>query len=255
MNTQKFIVFNLAINLIRYFLIAGFAYFLFYVLKRNKWSQKKIQSKFPDSKQIVREIKNSIISIFIFALAGIIIFALYNLGFTKIYLNVDKFGWVYFSVSLVFFLFFHDTYFYWSHRALHNPNLIKFHLTHHLSHNTNPFSSFSFHPVEAITQTGFLIIVFFIPINLYVIALVMLWQMIFNILGHLGFEIFPKMLHKTFLGKQFNTVTHHSMHHRYTNYNFGLYFSFWDRIMKTNHKEYEQQYTINANKMYNPKNK
>ncbi|MDX2174541.1 MAG: sterol desaturase family protein [Bacteroidota bacterium] len=251
MNTQKLILLNLAINLIRYFLIAGSAYFLFYVVMKSKWANKKIQAKYPDSKQIKSEIKNSIISIFIFAFVGILIYALNKLGFTQVYQNINKYGLIYFAFSIVFLLFFHDTYFYWSHRALHHPKLIRFHLTHHHSHNTTPFTSFSFHPVEALTQTGFVFIVLFIPINIYVLALVMLWQMFFNVAGHLGFEVFHKKFHNTIIGKQFNTVTHHNMHHRYTNHNFGLYFSIWDRIMKTNHKEYEQQYNINANKMYN----
>jgi Delta7-sterol 5-desaturase len=251
METQKVIVVQLIVNLLRYFIIAGSAYFIFYFLKRSKWANKKIQSKYPDSKQIFSEIKNSLISILIFAFVGVLIYSLNNLGVTKIYSDVNKFGWAYLIISFILLLFGHDTYFYWSHRALHHPKLIKFHLTHHHSHNTTPFTSFSFHPVEAIMQTGFLIIIFIFPIHIYVLALVMLWQMVFNVMGHLGFEIFPKKIHNTFLGKQFNTVTHHNMHHRYTNQNFGLYFNIWDRIMKTNHKDYEHQYNINATKMYN----
>lgn len=252
MNVQKLLILNLAANLIRYFFISGSAYLLFYVFMRSKWAHKKIQSKFPNAKQIIREIKNSMLSIFIFAFVGIVVFTLNKLGFTKIYLDVNKYGWMYFSFSVVLLLIIHDAYFYWTHKALHSRHLIKFHVTHHLSNNTTPFSSFSFHPIEAITQAGFLIIVFFIPLNIFAISLMMLWQMVFNVIGHLGYEIFPKKFHKTFIGKQFNTVTHHNMHHQYTNHNFGLYFSFWDKLMKTNHKEYEQQYNINVNKMYNP---
>jgi sterol desaturase/sphingolipid hydroxylase (fatty acid hydroxylase superfamily) len=250
MNIQKLMLFGLIVNLLRYFFIAGIAYFVFYYLYKSSWASKKIQAKYPDTEQVWREIRNSLLSIFIFALVGILIFTLNKLGLTRIYLEISKFGWIYFLFSIAALLFIHDTYFYWSHRALHHPKLIRFHLEHHHSHNTTPFTSFSFHPIEALTQTGFLIIIFFIPIHIYAIAITMLWQMFFNVSGHLGFEIFPKKIHDTAIGKQFNTVTHHNMHHRYTNQNFGLYFNFWDRIMKTNHKEYEKQYTINVNKMY-----
>lgn len=250
METKEIILLNLAINLLRYFIIAGTAYFIFYSLKNTSWANKKIQSKYPNSKQVLAEIKNSLISISIFALIGLLIFSLNKLGYTQIYKDFNAHSWAYFFLSMFIYILWHDTYFYWSHKALHHPKLIKFHITHHKSHNTTPFTSFSFHPIEALVQTGFLILIFFLPIHILGIALVMLWQMIFNVLGHLGFEIFPKKLHDNALGKQFNTVTHHNMHHRYTNQNFGLYFNFWDRIMKTNHKEYEQQYNVNATKMY-----
>jgi sterol desaturase/sphingolipid hydroxylase (fatty acid hydroxylase superfamily) len=32
------------------------------------------------------------------------------------------------------------------------------------------------------------------------------------------------------------------MHHRYVNYNYGLYFNIWDRLMGTNHPRYEEEY-------------
>jgi sterol desaturase/sphingolipid hydroxylase (fatty acid hydroxylase superfamily) len=32
------------------------------------------------------------------------------------------------------------------------------------------------------------------------------------------------------------------MHHRLTRCNYGLYFNIWDRLMKTNHPEYEKSY-------------
>ena len=30
------------------------------------------------------------------------------------------------------------------------------------------------------------------------------------------------------------------MHHRLVKCNYGLYFNFWDRVMKTNHPHYEE---------------
>ena len=56
-----------------------------------------------------------------------------------------------------------------------------------------------------------------------------------NVLGHLGFELYPKGFTTHWLGKWNNTSTHHNMHHKYYNCNYGLYFNIWDRIMGTNH--------------------
>lgn len=251
MEMQNVLLFNLLSNLIRYFLFAGSAYWIFYSILRSRWMNRKIQARFPDKLQLAGEIKNSLVSIYIFALAGIGISLLNKIGYAKIYFSIGERGLLYFACTLAGLILWHDTYFYWTHRLLHHPRFFKFHRTHHLSHNTNPFTAFSFHPVEALVQTGFLIVVFVLPVNFLALAVALLWQMIFNVIGHLGYEVVPPSFRKTFLGRMFNTVTHHNMHHRFTNQNFGLYFSFWDKLLKTNHKHYEQHYKVNANKMFN----
>jgi sterol desaturase/sphingolipid hydroxylase (fatty acid hydroxylase superfamily) len=119
-----------------------------------------------------------------------------------------------------------------------------------LSHNTTPWTSFAFHPVEALVQVGFIGVVFLFPVHTLALALVMTWQMLFNVIGHLGYELIPTKLYHSFLGKWMNTSTHHNMHHRYTNSNYGLYFNVWDTFMNTNHPHYEQQYLESAHKMY-----
>jgi hypothetical protein len=45
------------------------------------------------------------------------------------------------------------------------------------------------------------------------------------------------------LGKFFNTTTNHIMHHQHIRMNYGLYFNFWDRLMGTNHPQYEARFT------------
>jgi len=32
------------------------------------------------------------------------------------------------------------------------------------------------------------------------------------------------------------------MHHEFQRGNYGLYFNFWDRLMKTNHEHYEERF-------------
>jgi Delta7-sterol 5-desaturase len=63
-----------------------------------------------------------------------------------------------------------------------------------------------------------------------------------NVLGHLGFEIYPKGFTKHSLLGINNTSTHHNMHHSLTNCNYGLYFNFWDKWMGTNHKKYHETF-------------
>lgn len=39
-----------------------------------------------------------------------------------------------------------------------------------------------------------------------------------------------------------NTPTNHVMHHERMRGNYGLYFNIWDRLMGTNHPEYEARF-------------
>ena len=39
-----------------------------------------------------------------------------------------------------------------------------------------------------------------------------------------------------------NTTTHHDLHHSAGNYNYGLYFTWWDRMMGTEHPEYKERF-------------
>jgi sterol desaturase/sphingolipid hydroxylase (fatty acid hydroxylase superfamily) len=40
------------------------------------------------------------------------------------------------------------------------------------------------------------------------------------------------------------TVTHHDLHHAHAGTNFGLYFTFWDRIMGTEDPNYERAFAL-----------
>ncbi|MFN0083572.1 MAG: sterol desaturase family protein [Ferruginibacter sp.] len=233
----------------RYFLFAGIAYLLFYVFFKNKWLHKKIQTKLPDGSQMRREIKDSIISIFIFSLVFLVIFFSNKFGYTKLYRNIDLMGYWYFVFSVPLMLFWHDTWFYWVHRLMHHPKIFKMvHRQHHLSHNPTPWTAFAFHPIEAVAEAGFVFIIFLVPVHPFCLLLVITWQMVFNVYGHMGFELMSPKIHKSFIGKWFNTSTHHNMHHRLTKGNYGLYFNFWDTVMKTNHPDYEKQFSDNAKK-------
>lgn len=46
--------------------------------------------------------------------------------------------------------------------------------------------------------------------------------------------------HKVF--KWVNTSTHHNQHHTNVKTNYGYFFNFWDYIMKTTNKNYENQF-------------
>ncbi|MFN8355684.1 MAG: sterol desaturase family protein [Spirosomataceae bacterium] len=229
------------IQALRYVIIAGSMYVLFYVWKRRTWFHRKIQQKYPQYREMRREIAYSISTMFIFGGIGYGVFMLRQAGYTQFYTEVATYGWGYLIVSFVLLALVHDTWFYWTHRLMHHPKLFPiFHKVHHLSHNPSPWAAFAFHPTEAIVEAGFLpIAVLLFPVHRYAIFTFMLFMMVLNVLGHTGFEFYPKGFTKHWLGKWFNTPTHHNMHHRFGKGNYSLYFNLWDRIMGTNHRLYD----------------
>ena len=76
-------------------------------------------------------------------------------GLTQVYEPINKYGYGYYFFSILLMIVLHDTYFYWTHRAMHWKPLFKWvHKTHHLSINPTPFAAYAFHPIEAVVEIG-----------------------------------------------------------------------------------------------------
>jgi lathosterol oxidase len=228
----------------RYALIAGSTYFIFYSWKKENFYCSKIQWRYPENKQLVREIIYSAISLAILGLSYSFVIWADMHGYSLSYKNVADYGWVYYFLSMVIMIFVHDTYFYWAHRLLHwRPLFRSVHKIHHLSVNPSPFTAFAFHPVEGIIEAlAVPIIAFTIPHHLTAILAIGTYSILLNVMGHLGFELFPKYFVKHWLFKWHNSATNHNMHHTHINCNYGLYFNIWDRLLKTNHPGYEARF-------------
>jgi len=225
--------------LARYMIIAGIFFLLYYVLFKEKWSFKKIQQKFPKSKDYQREVLYSICTIAIFAGIGVLVFLTPLKEYTQIYESMADYGWGYWFFSIVLMTFLHDTYFYWAHRAMHHKKLYKlFHLVHHKSTNPSPWAAYAFHPLEGVVEASIVfLIVFLMPFHITALMAFLILTFVYNVYGHLGYELYPKNFHKTTIGRWVNTSIHHNMHHKYFEGNYGLYFLFWDRWMGTLREE------------------
>jgi lathosterol oxidase len=226
---------------LRYVLPAGLVYLLVYGWKRRDWLFWKIQQKFPNAQRIKSEISHSAMACAIFASMAFGVYALRQMGYGPLYFDIAERGWGYFFFTIALMIVAHDTYFYWTHRLMHHPRLFKvFHLVHHQSTNPTPFTAFSFHPLESIVEFGIIpIIALLIPIHTGALLVFTAWSMVFNIMGHTGYEFSPSGFTRHWFFKWFNTPTHHNMHHHRSGYNYSLYFNFWDRVMGTNHPEYD----------------
>ena len=230
----------------KYYVIAGLAFLVFYVIfkKRNTW--KKIQLKYPGGKDYRREIIFSTISIFIFALPPVLLLQIDAVRpHTTFYKNISQHGWIYFLGAFPLMLLIHDAYFYWMHRMIHHPRLFRaFHLLHHRSVNPSPWAAYSFHPLEAVLESMiFVIFLFTIPINGWHLFVFFVISLLYNVYGHLGFELYPAGWNRHWLGRWMNTSVAHNQHHHYFKGNYGLYFLFWDRWMGTVRQDYDASFS------------
>src|SRR5688500_19759144 len=95
MNWEKF-TWLLLDNADKYFLIAGPAFLIFYIILKKKINYKKIQNSFPKSKDYKREIFFSTISIIIFSFP--LLFMLYSDRIrmhTTFYTDIMKYSLIY----------------------------------------------------------------------------------------------------------------------------------------------------------------
>lgn len=233
-----------ALVLLRYLLFSGLAMFVVWFLLGNRLKHRLIQKERTKKEKIYHEIKYSLITFFIFAFTGVGVYLARTSGITLMYTDIQQYGMTYFLFSIIILILAHDAYFYWAHRAMHHKWLFKkMHLVHHKTTNPSPWAAFAFHPYEAIVEAGIVpIMIFVLPLHPLAILVFLLFMTALNVLGHLGYELYPHGFTKHPILGLNNTATHHNMHHKYFNCNYGLYFNYWDRIMGTNHKNYHQTF-------------
>jgi lathosterol oxidase len=229
---------------IRYSVLAGFAWWLGYKLCKARWWHRKIIPMLPAREEVRREMLWSLSSIAIFGLMGTLTITAARHGWTQLYWKLEQHSWGWFAGSIVAAVFLHDAWFYWTHRLMHLPKLFPvFHRVHHLSRNPTPWAAYAFHPLEAIVQASiFPLVVTVMPIHPLAFTIFMLWQIVFNVLGHTGYEFHPRRLMDIWLKRVLNTPTNHIQHHEAMRGNYGLYFNIWDRLMGTNHERYEERF-------------
>jgi lathosterol oxidase len=234
---------------VRYLIAASVAFLIFYVLFRKYIASKKIQPTFPNTSDYLRDIFYSVLSVLIFGVIGILTFRILR-PYSFLYADFADHSTGYYIFTFVFLFFVHDAYFYAIHRLMHRPKLFKhIHLVHHKSTNPSPWTAYAFHPLEAILEAlVILLMTFILPVHITVIGFLMLFQIFYNVYGHLGFELFPKRFHKTWIGRYVNTSVAHNQHHGKFHGNYGLYTLIWDRVFGTVRADYDETYDQVLNK-------
>jgi len=231
-------------TMVRYFLIAGTAFLVFYWMLAPKLGASKIQQRKARRSDFFREIMHSSSSSVMLAAMAILALSDAVRPYTFVYTEMSDYPLWWFGLSVALALVVHDTYFYWMHRVLHHPKMFRLtHLVHHKSTNPSPFTAYSFHILEAIAEGGVVpVLVFAMPMHPAAISLFALSSLVINVYGHLGYEIMPKFFRRTWLFEILNTSTFHNFHHLKFRGNYGLYFRVWDRWMGTEHPDYIGEY-------------
>ena len=213
---------------LRYFLASG----LF------SWLTRKVRPGLYKGQgaQIRREIAWSLTAALIYGTpAGLALWSWINLGWTRISADLAEWPIWYLPVSLIIYLFVQDSWFYWTHRAMHEPRLFRItHAVHHRSRPPTAWTAMSFHWIESLL--GALVVpllVFIVPIHVAVLAIVLAVATVMGVTNHMGWEIFPRRIVHSPLGHWLITASHHEKHHEDYRCNFGLYFRFWDHLCGT----------------------
>jgi ring-1,2-phenylacetyl-CoA epoxidase subunit PaaE len=215
--------------------IMSAAFFIFWFLFGKKLANRKIQlSKRAGWPQIKGEIGTTLFSFVGSTLFMLLLLSLKDKGTTKFYGEPGKYGIGYEVFLVLIMLLISDTWFYWSHRVMHHPRLYKWvHALHHKSLDVNPYTSTSFHVIEAVWLTVWILpLSLLLPISMTALGVMQVLGTLNNLKSHLGYELFPNMLSKA----PFNflvTATNHSLHHTQYNGNYGLFFRFWDVVCGT----------------------
>lgn len=231
-------------DLLRYLIPATLVFVVVWGLLRHRLRQRKIQGDYPAARDLWREFRYSMLSVLIFSANGVLVVASINSGRSMYYGEIGEYGWLYWAFSLAAIIVLHDAYFYWTHRLMHHRRLFRFfHRLHHRSHNPSPWAAYAFAPAETAVHAVFLTMVIWVmPLHGSVIYIFLIHMIVRNVLGHTGFELFPRRFVRLPLAGILTTVTHHDMHHSNPRGNFALYFTWWDRIIGTEHADYGDKF-------------
>jgi Delta7-sterol 5-desaturase len=234
----------------RYLIAASVTFAIVWLLRRSAIKARKIQAREAPAADMRREVFQSLQSALVYTFGAAFLIwgkqagVFYDMMGSGFGLGTDL-------LILAAIIVAHDAYFYWAHRAMHHPKLFKhFHRAHHRSVTPTPWAAYSFAIPEAVVMFMFVPIwLLFVPTPGWVLFTWLNFQIIRNAMGHAGFEFFPRWWLSMPFTRWINTTVHHDLHHNGSfNHNYGLYFTFWDKWMGTEHPKYHEKFAEVVNR-------
>lgn len=227
----------------RYFIAAALVYAVVSIMRRTRLASRKIQTREATFADMRREFLGSVQTVLVYVVVFVgVYWAVLNGWLHKPTASqglLANLGW--FAAIVIA----HDAYFYWVHRAMHSRLLFKhFHRFHHRSVTPTPWAAYAFAVPEAVVMAVFMPIwMSFFAAPGIVIFSFLAFMIIRNAMGHAGFELLPRWWLSTPLTRWINTTTHHDLHHNGSfKHNYGLYFTWWDKMMGTEHPRYHAEF-------------
>ncbi len=227
----------------RYLIAASLVSALVWVLRRTAWASRKIQTREAGWSDFWRELLAAIRTVLVYVGVTVCIIWGFRHGVYTEYQGQTGLG-----IQLAYLaaiLLAHDTYFYWAHRAMHHPKLFKrFHRFHHRTVTPTAWAAYSFAIPEAVVMAAFMPIwLFLVPTPDGTVFAFLAIMILCNATGHAGLEFHTRSWASHPALKWISTTTHHDLHHAGSfNHNFGFYFTWWDKIMGTEHPDYVATY-------------
>ncbi len=210
------------------------------IVMRTPWRVLKIQARRATATDYRRELLASLRSVLVYAVMFTPVVWAISHGYGPHRLHGASATVV--ALYTVVLLLGHDTWFYWTHRLLHTPAFYRWHRTHHRSVTPTPFAAYAFDARESFIQALYFAIwqmVIPTPDGAFFAALGI--SILRNAWGHLGIELHPRGFADHWFWGNFTTTTHHDLHHSGGfGSNYGLYFTWWDRLCGTEHPRYRE---------------
>jgi sterol desaturase/sphingolipid hydroxylase (fatty acid hydroxylase superfamily) len=214
-----------------------------HILLRKRLAHRLI-AEWPRAGDVRREIVYSASSLLLYAAGAAAILGMLAAGRVEIYADPLKHGLPWLLLSLPAMVVWQDLCFYCTHRLMHTRWMFRHvHGVHHRSRQPSPWAAYAMHPVEAMVNGMLPLVALLVaPIQEDVLALFVLHQVVRNVHGHAAVESLPRGFARHWFWARFTTTTHHHLHHETAQGNYGLWFTWWDRLFGTERVEYLQRY-------------
>lgn len=215
-------------------ILCPLSYYFFFILKKDVYHPPDSPQPFPG--QLEMEIKMSYKAFPFLSLLTAPFFVLELRGYSKLFWSFtaeNPFTWTQMLITTFLFLVFTDSGIYWVHRFEHTfPWIYKYiHKPHHKWINPTPFAAFAFHPLDGWAQSvPYHAIVFLYPFQIGVYLALFVFVQVWTVSIHDGVDWCGEK-DGSFRSYYVNGSLHHTIHHAKFKYNYGQYFTFWDRVM------------------------
>ncbi|XP_055338914.1 lathosterol oxidase-like [Paramacrobiotus metropolitanus] len=205
-----------------YLITAAVNYYLFF-------DKRLLQHPQSLKDQVKQEISCSTRAIPLMSFLSVLMFLAEIRGYSKLFDSFDETRLGKWSIPLysASFIFFTDSLIYWIHRGLHSRFFYKnLHKQHHKWKVPTPFASHAFHPIDGFVQSfPYHLYVFLFPMHKWTYLALFVFVNVWTVSIHDGNYKVPMRLKEII-----NGAAHHMDHHLFYNYNYGQFFTFWDRV-------------------------